>query len=166
MKSLQVLRLKPNPLGKDRHRTGSIDRSQLAAEWVDIKNVGSTGVDLAGVGLYHLAFSPAKPNGEWALVLGTLTGVLPPNTILCVHAGAGNDTSVIRMEDRNGADYHVFLGHDQYVWTNKEGDTAGIWDSAQKAWIDQASYDPNPPEGIVLVRYGNKLVPSATANGR
>lgn len=25
---------------------------------------------------------------------------------------------------------------------------------------DKASYDPNPPEGVVLARSGNKLVPS------
>ncbi|MCZ2077705.1 MAG: hypothetical protein LC130_22200 [Bryobacterales bacterium] len=30
--------------------------------------------------------------------------------------------------------------------------------------LDSASYDPNPPEGEVLVRSGNKLVPTRTVS--
>ena len=59
--------------------------------------------------------------------------------------------------DLTGADKHVFIGRDQYVWNNAEGDTADI--SQGTTALDQASYAPNPPEGVILRRAGNSLVP-------
>jgi hypothetical protein len=57
-----------------------------------------------------------------------------------------------------GADYHVFTGEDEYVWNNRQGDTPLLFNDTTEKTIDKASYDPNPPEGVVLVRAGDKLV--------
>jgi hypothetical protein len=54
--------------------------------------------------------------------------------------------SVIRDEDRRGADFHLFSDKD-YVWNNKEGDTPALYNPVTKVTLDSASYDPNPPEG-------------------
>ena len=67
--------------------------------------------------------------------------------------------SVIRDEDRRGADFHLFSDKD-YVWNNKEGDTPALYNPVTKVTLDSASYDPNPPEGEVLMRSGDKLVPT------
>jgi len=160
MKTLLVTQLKPNPAGKDRTRYGGATPAQLGAEWVDFKNTGGIGIDLGSVELHHVAFGNGKRT--WRLVTN-FKGELGPGKIVRVHAGQQRDLSVLRQEDLLGADHHLFSGEDQCVWNNAEGDTAGLWDSSAKQWIDQASYDPYPPEGIILVRVGDKLVALTTA---
>jgi len=162
MKSLGVFRAKPNPAGKDRSRYGKATPAQLGAEWVDIKNVGQYATDLAGVDLYHQAFKRAGADPEWEKVV-SLTGSLPAATVLRIHSGQVRDLSVLNAEDVRGAEYHGFTGRDAYVWNNAEGDTPALWMPSDKAWVDNASYDPYPPEGAVLVRSGSKLVPSWSA---
>ena len=88
-------------------------------------------------------------------------GTLQPGKTVRVHSGSGPD-SVIRDEDRRGADIHLFTDKD-YVWNNKEGDTPALYNPVTKVTLDSASYDPNPPEGEVLVRSGGKLVPTKTS---
>lgn len=151
---LQIARIKPNPAGKDTYR-GYAPASQLAAEWVDITNAGTLPVVLNGISLYHRAFTAG--NARWALVT-SLQGSLPAGRTLRVHAGRGG-VGVVRQADLIGADYHAFTGEDRYVWNNREGDTPLLWHDAQKVQIDAAAYDPNPPEGAVLVRVGDRLVP-------
>lgn len=158
-----VARTKPNPIGKDRNRYGGASATQLGAEWVDIKNVTSSAISLANVELYHRAYSGA--DSRWARVMG-FTGALGPGQVVRVHSGQVRPISVLRQEDLDGADHHVFSGHDNYVWNNAEGDSPGLWNSAAKQWIDSASYDPYPPEGIVLIRSGDKLVPAQQAASR
>lgn len=82
----------------------------------------------------------------------------PPGKIVRVHSGQNRELSVVRPDDLAGADYHVFTGDDAYVWNNKQGDTPLLFYDVKKETIDSASYDPNPPEGVVLVRQGDKLV--------
>ena len=153
---LTIIRAKPNPAGKDRPAQGGPSVAQLAAEWVDFRN--DTGVDVAlgGVSLWHLTYAPGRAP-EWAQIM-TFSGTLPAGRIVRVHSGMKRDVSVIRQEDRDGADYHAFTGDDAYVWNNKQGDTPLLFRAAEKSTIDKASYDPNPPEGLVLVRHGDKLV--------
>lgn len=158
MKTLQITRIKPNPAGKDRSQTGGTSASQLAGEWVDFKNIGLTAVNLTGVDLYHLAYAPGATHGQWDKVTG-FSGALPAGHTVRVHSGSGPD-NVIRPEDRAGAEYHVFTGRN-YVWNNSQGDSPTLFDIGQKQNIDQASYDPYPPEGQILIRSGNKLVPIA-----
>lgn len=162
MKTLSVVHAKPNPLGKDRNRYGSPTPAQLGAEWVDIKNVGQYAVELAGVDLYHLAFKRSGGEPEWEKVV-SLVGNLSAGQILRVHSGRIREIGVLNAEDVRGADWHMFTGNDVYVWNNAEGDTVGLWEPQSKSWVDKAPYDPHPPEGIILVRSGSKLVPAGAA---
>ena len=160
MKTLMITQLKPNPAGKDRQPFGPIDPSQLAAEWVDIKNMGATGVNTRGVEVNNKAFRPGDTEGHWRAVVALPDFVLPTGAVLRLHSGKGGDYGVIRAEDNAGSDYRMFTGRNDYVWNNREGDTAALWDLGAQQWIDGASYDPNPPEGVVLVRHGTKLEPA------
>lgn len=156
MKPLQIIRIKPNPTGKDRNRYGALDPAQLGAEWVDFKNTGTTSVNLDGVALYHVAYHAGQ--GHWEQIM-TFQGNLGAGQIVRVHAGKARELSVLRQEDVTGAQHHLFMGTDAYVWNNREGDTPALRE-ANGTGIDQASYDPNPPEGEILVRSGNELVPA------
>jgi hypothetical protein len=151
---LYITRIKPNPAGKDRGPHGQTSAAQLAAEWVDFQNNGSAGIDLANVELYHRAYHPGQ-QPTWEQVT-PFSGVLPVGKTVRVHSGCGPD-SAIRAEDRNGADYHVF-SRKNYIWNNKEGDTPALYNKATEVTLDSASYDPNPPEGQILVRSGAKLM--------
>lgn len=163
MKTIQTTRLKPNPAGKDRSRT-SISEIQLAAEWVDIENVGGRNIDLTGASLYHKAF---KRDGsfDWELVRN-LSGVLEPGNVLRIHSGKG-PYSLVRDEDKIGSDYYMFTGESRYIRNNDFGDTSALWEPPTQTFIDQTGYDPNPPEGMILHRVSNKLVaPSVVVSRR
>lgn len=160
MKTLQTSRLKPNPTGKDKNRYGQAPTAQLGAEWVDIKNSGGSPVDMNGVKVYHVAFANGKPS-HWELIM-SFTGTLGAGEVVRVHGGHGPE-SALNPEDRNGATYHLFTKRDQYAWNNVEGDTSRITESSGSGEVetDKASYDPYPPEGVVLVRSNSKLVPTS-----
>jgi hypothetical protein len=153
MKSLQVTSAKPNPSGKDRSRSGQATPAQLGGEWVDVTNVGVSPVDLKGVNLCHVAY---KNDGttEWAVV-AFLGGVLKPRETLRVHSGSG-PLQALHAADQQGVQWHSFTGNN-YVWNNDKGDVPLLWDTTSKTTIDQTFYDPNPPEGFVLRRVGQKL---------
>jgi hypothetical protein len=157
--ALQITRIKPNPAGKDRNRYGQTPASQLAAEWVDFKNNGTASFDCSQLELWHRAYHHGQAP-TWDKVM-SFKGSLQPGKTVRVHSGSGPD-NVIRDEDRQGADFHLFTDKD-YVWNNKEGDTPALYNPVTKVTLDSASYDPNPPEGEVLVRSGDKLVPSTKA---
>lgn len=162
MKTLQTSRLKPNPTGKDKNRHGRATTAQLGAEWVDIKNTGAAAVSLDGVKLYHVAFANGKPS-HWELIM-SFNGTLAAGAVVRVHAGHGPENA-LNSEDRNGANHHLFTNRDRYVWNNAEGDTSRITEESGSSEVntDKASYDPYPPEGVVLVRSGSKLVPSGAS---
>jgi predicted extracellular nuclease len=159
---LKVVRLKPNPFGKDRTRVGST-AAQLGAEWIDIQNQGSAVLNLSGLDLYHLAYN-SSGQSHWEKVL-SLTGSLAPRASLRIHSGQNRDLSVLRPEDRVGAYLHTFTGSDAYVWNNREGDTALLWLPSSSTEIDKASYNPNPSEGTILSRSGSELVPEVARIG-
>jgi hypothetical protein len=161
--SLQTVRLKPNPSGKDRSRFGA-SAAQLGGEWADIKNVGQRPVDMTGIKLFHVAYSGSYDNGTWAQVINFTQGVLGVGQSVRVHSGSGPE-SALRAEDRAGVDFHVFTNRDVYTWNNDRGDRAAIG-RTDRDLTDQASYDAYPPEGDVLQRVGNMLVPSHVAAGR
>jgi hypothetical protein len=168
MKTLQTIRLKPNPSGKDRTRRGGATAAQLGGEWVDIQNMGSTAVDLTGVKLYHIAYSGAVDNGRWEEVM-SFKGSLGAGQVIRVHAGNGS-LSALHAVDKQGADYHLFIGRDAYVWNNDRGDCSALWQAGENDPFDKACYDANPPEGVILTRVGSKLVVAtgsmATATSR
>lgn len=159
MKTIRTNQLKPNPAGKDRTRSGASE-TQFAAEWVDIKNTGRIDVDLNGVTLFHKAF---KRDGtfEWEVVR-RLTGTLPAGKVLRIHSGKG-PYNVVRDEDKAGSDYYFFTEESRYIWNNDRGDTSLLWEPASKTTIDEAAYDSNPPEGVILQRVGDKLVAPVAA---
>lgn len=166
MKSITVYRIKPNPTGKDRNRHGSpLSPAQLGGEWVDIRNTGASASNTSGVGLYHLAYPASGGKPEYRLVVNLPDCSLKPSEVLRVHSGQRRDLSVLYAEDRTGADWHSFTGEDAYVWNNREGDAPALYEHATKETIDSASYDPNPPEGVVLHRQGTKLVPAPVTAG-
>lgn len=158
VKTLQIIRLKPNPVGKDRSGNGAT-ATQLGGEWIDTRNTGHAAADRAGVAVYHRAYGPASPQGRWERVT-SLAGRLDPGRMLRIHAGRFRDLSVLRPEDRAGADLHTFTGEDAYVWNNRERDAALLWLIASSVEVDQAAYDRDPPEGVVLVRVGSGLLPA------
>ena len=164
MSELQTFRLKPNPPGKDRSRYGAEAR-QLSAEWVDLKSVGSLSAALTTLELYHLAYPGGGGQPTWEKVTG-LQGSLRAGEVVRIHSGREIPLAVLDAEDAHGADFHIFVGRDLYVWNNAQGDCSGLWNASSKAWVDKTSYDPYPPEGVVLMRAGEKLVPAATATWR
>lgn len=159
MKTLQTSRLKPNPAGKDRNRSGKSSTAQLGAEWVDIRNTGSAAVAVDGVKIYHVAFINGKAS-HWEPIM-SFTGTLGVGETIRIHGGQGPEAA-LNPEDRNGATHHLFTKRDQYVWNNAEGDTSRITEPSLTGELetDKASYDPYPPDGVVLVRSSSKLVPS------
>jgi hypothetical protein len=159
MKSLQAVRLKPNPAGKDRTRRGGAATAQLGGEWVDIQNTRSAPVDLSGVTLYHIAYSGAQDAGTWEAVMN-FKGTLGVGEVVRVHAGQGPVTALHDV-DQQGSNYHLFTGRDQYVWNNDRGDCAALFQAGQSNPFDKACYDPNPPEGVILMRVANRLVYSS-----
>ena len=153
---LAIVRIKPNPVGKDRPGHSRPSAEQLAGEWVDFRNDSGRALSLNNVGLYHVAYPPnAQP--YWTRITGFI-GVLQPSQIVRVHAGQKRDLSIIRQEDKVGAHHHAFTGEDAYVWNNRQGDRPRLLNESANAEIDQAWYAPNPPEGVVLVRQGDQLV--------
>lgn len=153
---LTIIRIKPNPAGKDRPPHDGPTPAQLAAEWVDFRNDEGQDVVLNGVSLWHLTYAPGR-EPQWAKIQ-TFSGQLPAAEIVRVHSGRKRALSVVRSEDLAGADHHVFTGEDLYVWNNKQGDKPLLFFEAARKTIDQTSYAPNPPEGVVLVRAGDRLV--------
>lgn len=123
---------------------------------MDIENYGRTSVDLTGVKLYHIAYSDAYDNGTWEEVIA-FKGTLGAGEVIRVHAGRG-PLIVLHPIDQQGATYHFFTMRDAYVWNNNRGDCSALWQAGEKLPLDKACYDANPPEGVILVRSGDKLV--------
>lgn len=160
MKSLRIIKAKPNPTGKDRYGNYA-PPAQLAAEWVDFQNNGDEPFLLNGISLYHIAYQPGCQNGKWQRVMG-FQGSLKPGQVVRVHSGREILLAQMNLEDALGADVHLFTGQG-YIWNNDCGDAAGLWNGS--SWTDKASYDPHPPEGQVLHRVGDKLVPFRSGMG-
>lgn len=163
---IQIYRAKPNPSGKDRPRYGQPDPRQLLAEWVDLKNVGDAGVNLSTLNLAHLQFDAQgnrlpNPVIYWT---GPSSEVLSPGETVRVHTGKSSDSHQMLSEDRVGVEIHAFAESGNFVLNNKQGDELSVWwRTNESKWQedDRASYYPNPPEGAVLLRSGQKLVVAA-----
>lgn len=156
---LKIVQIKPNPIGKDRSRK-SIFPYQVVGEWVDIRNDSGGSVFISPVELYHQAYDQSG-KANTTLVTG-FKGNLPAGQTMRVHSGKERQLS---FEDQSGVNIHVFLGRDQYIWNNDKADRPALLDTHEKTWIDWADYDPWPPEGAILVRGGNKLLPAVLRYG-
>lgn len=153
--NLTVTKAKPNPSGKDRIGRTLTHPTQLAGEWVDIKNTGTLAVSLANLELYHIAYT-GPTTWDWNCVM-TFSGGLPAGRTLRIHSGDPIPETQMNPVDRIGADYHLFTGRD-YVWNNDRSDKPSIWNKAARVWIDQAEYRANPGEGRILNRVANSLI--------
>jgi len=159
-----VYRAKPNPAGKDRV-SGYPQQQQLLGEWVDLQNTGDGSVNLSTLNLCHMQFSSQgvpeeKPKIYWT---GKDREVLNPGQTLRVHTGKSAYASAMAYNDAHGVDLHSFAEEGNFVLNNDYGDTISVWwQGEDNKWYreDAASYDPNPPEGVVLKRSGYKLIPS------
>jgi len=162
---LYIHRLKPNPRGKDHPGFSGPSAVQLAAEWVDIKNIGGTAINTQGIEIYHKVFGPGHQiTGDWQRLMTLPDFNLPGGNVIRIHSGSRIDLSQLRPEDQAGAEWHCFTGTNRYVWNNKEGDSAALRDVQPQQFIDSATYDPYPPDGVILLRVGNKLVPQGTVS--
>jgi len=151
--SLQIIKAKPNPAGKDRIKNFAL-QTQLAGEWVDIQNNGSSPVDLTNVELYHWAYK--LPKNGWEMIM-KFTGSLPVGEIMRVHSSGKIPIEQLALIDKQGADYHLFSGSG-YVWNNDKEDKPTLWNPKTKEYIDKTSYNAYSPEGKVLQRVNNKLI--------
>lgn len=155
MKAVRIYRAKPNPFGKDRVG-GVTPAKQLTGEWIDLKSIGDETINLGGLSLYHTAYQPGCRDPKWEYVM-PLSGSLLPGQVLRIHSGGELSTYQMNPEDGAGADRHLFTNLN-YIWNNRCGDEAGIYDG--QVFLDKAWYQANPPEGLVLFRQGDKLVPN------
>ena len=159
---LFIYNAKPNPLGKDAaHHTAKPE--QLLGEWVGLRNNGNTNINLAN---YHLAnrefdahcIAKPKPVIYW---LGDAGKTLAPGETARVHTGRHADWWTANSEDKQGVNYHSFAERGWFVLNNRCRDTVSVWTKDRNGdyqLVDSAAYDPNPPEGAVLERVGDKLV--------
>lgn len=152
---ISISKAKPNPSGKDRIGRTLTPPAQLAGEWVDIKNTGTTAVSFANLELYHIAYT-GLASSEWELVMG-FTGELPAGQTVRIHSGDKIPLAQMHPVDIAGADHHVFTGKN-YVWNNDRIDKPSVWNKVTKAWVDQTVYSANPGEGRILTRVGTSLV--------
>ena len=162
---IKIIRAKPNPAGKDRTRI-LVFPQKLAGEWIDIKNEGHFDVRLNGLQVYHLAYKAIKEEMEMVkeFRFGSLfqptQGILRPGKVLRIHSGGRIPITKLLLIDRIGADFHTFTGKN-YIWNNDKKDVPAIWNPRTEKWEDETWYDANPPEGAILKRVNDKLIPRA-----
>lgn len=167
---LRITQAKPNPLGKDKTPSGSARPEQLLGEWVDIENVGNEAVTFSKIQLSHTLFdnrcnSTGRTETYWT---GSGTDALRPGQVIRIHTGRSADSSLMLPADRGSVAWHGYANRSNFVLNNRCGDTIAVtWrDAYGGSSQDQVSYDPNPPEGAVLTRVGNRLVSLAVSGRR
>lgn len=85
--------------------------------------------------------------------------------ILRIHTGKFSDRAHMAPEDTQGVHHHQWGEHVWFQLNNGAcGDVMTVWVKGTD-WVklDEAGYEPFPPEGAVLVRSGGKLVASVAA---
>lgn len=158
---VRIIQAKPNPAGKDT-QNGRPRTEQLLGEWVDLQNTGTEALSFSVLNLADSTFDGQCAVQEKARIYWTGNGgTLQPGEILRVHAGSQRDAAQMRVEDRAGATHHAFTESDRFLLNNDCGDNLSVWwKTTGDEWhnADRTHYDPNPPEGKILKRVGDKLV--------
>ena len=143
MPDLLVTHALPNPAGKDRRYPMQPSDDQLNAEWVEFANASGRALALEDVTMSHYTFNQAcRQTGEDCLT--TFSGTLYPGWSIRLHTGSGTPWD-------EGATRHLFAGRRNYAWNNACGDTA-VLRGPRRDVLDWASYDPQPPDGVMLNR--------------
>lgn len=158
---LLITQAKPNPRGKDRSKK-ALFPLQLAAEWFDIKNIGSSGIILNTLKLQHIAYNGDKSYWKDLYLFPiNLARIVPtqvsPEKIFRIHSGSTISIDSLADVDRVGADYHYFTGQ-PYILNNNEGDSIRIYQESSNTTVDIAMYTANPEEGKILQRVDNWLI--------
>lgn len=157
---LKIWQIKPNPEGKDRY-DGVSDTPvhQVSSEWIDLKYDSLVGhYIMGGVKLQK----QIEKDGQviWWDVLEFPTDIhfeLGAEKVLRIHSGKLMAEAAMERQDREGADFHFFT-QKSFVWSNKNAENIRILDKDGKV-LDEAAYDPWPPEGEILHRNDkNKLI--------
>lgn len=165
---MQIVRTKPNPAGKDTAGHRPIHR-QLLGEWVDLVNNSGGPVHLGGLHLanehYDAHCTFTKTQVYWS---GRSDEVLPAGGIVRVHTGLRSEAYLMDAQDQLGVALHSYADSGLFVLNNRCGDRLSLWTKdAAGNWrqpaFDTCAYAPNPPEGAVLVRVGDRLVVQSTA---
>jgi hypothetical protein len=146
MPDLLITRSLPNPVGKDRTPANRVTNAQLNNEWIEFRNDTANRLNIEEVTLHHTTFNDrCERTGERLLM--QFRGVLAVGQSLRIHTGTGTawDEGTIR---------HLYADRTNFVWNNVCGDTA-VLRLANGDRHDWASYDGNPPEGVVLERVPN-----------
>jgi hypothetical protein len=160
---LRIVQAKPNPFGKAAAWAEGVRAEQVLSEWVDVKNIGVSPVQLATICLGHLPISEqttevllAQTRVYWQ---GEGSLVLNPNKVLRVFTGRRQDQMIVALEIL-GADLIEFADQPGFIF-NPWG--AEILVLTWQTWrneirMDKAYYRPHPPEGAVLRRVEEELV--------
>lgn len=146
MPDLLITRALPNPIGKDRTPANQVTNDQLNSEWIEFRNETGGRLTIDGVRLNHTTFTDRCIPIQEALVT-SFNGQMPAGSSIRVHTGSGTPWD-------DGDVRHLYAGLRNYVWNNRCGDTA-VLRVADGGLIDRASYERNPPEGVVLERVPN-----------
>lgn len=163
--SLQIIKAKPNPAGKEsgkEHDGFEASRTDaLFAEWVDVKNIGDDAVNFQTMQLRHALFGEdCHTTGELELYwIGDNGDFLKPSQVLRVHGGRREDAHLMAAEDQAGADWHGYAENDDFILNNRCGDKIVLsWqDAADQIHQDWVCYAPYPPDDLILKRSGNLL---------
>lgn len=162
-RSLAVYRIRPRPPGKRKPRDGAVGEEAGTGEWIDLRNESPKTLSTRGISLYRVVEAGSGGTAEYRFVVSLPDCSLKPEEILRVHSGRRRELSLLPSEDRLGAEWHTFTSEAAYIWADRQGDTALLYEATSKEMIDWASFDPDPPEGAVLQRQGAKLVTASTA---
>jgi hypothetical protein len=117
---LTIIRIKPNPAGKDHPAHGSPNPSQLAGEWVDFRNDAGQDVPLGNISLWHLAYG-AGHAPEWEKVTG-FTGTLPAGKIVRSTPASSGRSPSSAPRIRRAPTTTPYRAR-RHVWNNKQGDS-------------------------------------------
>lgn len=162
-KSVKLLRAKPNPVGKDKI-LGIPKAEQLLGEWIDIKNTGTEAIKLSDIFLSHTKFNnKCEMIGTDCFWIGR-NNFLHPERIIRVHTGNISDEHLMRQEDKINGGWCSFANRDNFVLNNRCGDILTLtWrDFNSFPQAETVSFEANQPEGAILVRVGNNLVPKTS----
>ena len=139
---LYVWKAHPNPVGRDHPRNQPPTNEKLNEEWIEFLNNQTYAVPLQEFTLHDYTFDGrCVKTGERQLQ--TYTGTLQPGHSVRVHTGTGQTYNT-------GTVWHLFLNWENFVWNNACGDYVVLRRNTNLD--DWASYEPNPPDGVVLER--------------
>ncbi len=120
---IEITYINNDPAGKD-------TKCKLNDEWVCIKNVGDSSVDLSS---WILTDWRPEQKHIHKYTLPTYinfysTWTLSPDELLFIMTGSGTD-KYFEKTDKYSAQFHLYQNRSQFIWNNT-GDTACLYDTS------------------------------------